>query len=72
MVIVYEITAGVCDYSCVNKEREINNIIACVSSILCIRDDFRPKSTQIQSIIFVHLNCWLQGKAIFPNKLPQS
>ena len=60
MVIVCEIAAGVCDYSCVNKEREINNIIACVSSILCICDNFRPKSTQIQSmlrIIFVPIKC---------------
>ena len=51
MIIVCEIAAGVRDYSCVNKERrEINNIIACVSSILCIYDNFRPKSTQIQSM----------------------
>ena len=39
MVIVCEIAAGVRDYSCVNKEGEINNIIACVSSILCICDN---------------------------------
>ena len=27
------------------RKREINNIISYVSSILCIRDDFRPKYT---------------------------
>ena len=46
-----EIAAGVCDHCFVNcKERESNNINACVSSLLCIRDSFRSKTLQTRNM----------------------
>ena len=75
MAAVCEIAAGVCDHYFVNcKERESNNINACVSSLLCIRDSFRSKNLQTRNmpLSLKLLHSYKEKHAVFPKELPQS